>query len=375
MKDAGVDRVFALADIHLGNPKKLGGPVTCGVNTRGYEVLAVVERVVTSALLRDATILVLGDVFDTSSPPPQLISSFMDLMNKAIDAGQRWELLVGNHDAFSADVDDHALGPMAWMPNVRVYGDQPTLLSIGTLDIVLVPYMTPVNVTTLTSALTMVFNRPKLYGRRRALALHAGIYDETFPLYLRGQADAVSVTELDEVVLKFDLDEVIAGNWHNAHLWMRDTHRILQTGALCPTGWDNEGPAYGYVWPVGFPKGRDPGLELRGPRFSTVRADHYDEDVAKVALGARTYVRLIAASSAELLDAERRIRLDLPNIDSLVFDKVISHKAATDAAEDAVVQALSSIDDSVAAFIEKMKLDDDVDRTAVHARVSKYLAR
>ena len=127
-----------VADVHLWNHRRCGGPVSAGINQRGQKILDALNYAADLALKKGASSLfVAGDLFDAVNPPPQLIS-------RTIDALKRKNLnifvLAGNHDRASNQPGDHALGPLASVHKFNVI-ETPEIVDIGDKTIAAIPFL------------------------------------------------------------------------------------------------------------------------------------------------------------------------------------------------------------------------------------------
>lgn len=257
--------VFGIADVHLANHARHGGPVIAGLNTRARYILAAMRDAVNLADHMNGTLVVAGDLFDVESPSPQLIRAAQDVLSPVPTI-----VLKGNHDSHSGDAGDHALGPLAPVCTVV---DEPTIITLeeGTpVNLWCVPFKAGHAKDWLPGVLRDLAALPKP-GVSNLLVVHLGIKDKRTPPFLRNSADAIDAKAMRKLCAAHKIDYVFAGNWHDRRYWESG---IQQIGALVPTGWDNEG-LDGYGGVATF----DPSLigqrqrvyTVRGPRFVKVR--------------------------------------------------------------------------------------------------------
>ena len=65
--------VAFVADVHLWNHRRCGGPVKAGINRRGAQTLNALHYAADLAAgMGAAALFVAGDLFDAVNPPPQL---------------------------------------------------------------------------------------------------------------------------------------------------------------------------------------------------------------------------------------------------------------------------------------------------------------
>src|SRR5258706_539249 len=103
-------KTAVIADLHLGNHKYLGKDLRNGLNQRARWILSALSGAI--QLAKDqkcASIVIAGDLFDTSSPSPALIAAVMDAIRIRNSAQPHVDLLLGNHDMHSGE--ENALMP------------------------------------------------------------------------------------------------------------------------------------------------------------------------------------------------------------------------------------------------------------------------
>lgn len=282
--------VVAVADVHVGNPRWRGGSMNQGVNVRGARVLAALHQGLVHAVMSEAAaFVVLGDLMDSSRSSPQLIAQTMRMLDTF--APLPIHLLLGNHEMETASVGDHSLAPFALLRHVTVH-DRPAVLHFGTDELWLMPFRNGPARQWLPDALQALAadaeeqrgGKPHMGSPVRvALGLHLGIADGNTSPWLRDAHDSIDVNDLVARCALLGIDTVLAGNWHTAQDWTLDRVRVAQCGALCPTGFNNEGfDGYGYAvsWD-GAEVERT--LVSREPRFVTVRSRaQWDAAMARV---------------------------------------------------------------------------------------------
>lgn len=187
----------AVADPHIWNHKRHGGALVRGVNRRGELCLDVLQRASALAQRRDAELIVAGDLVDSAGPiQPQLAQRIRATLPE--ESG----LVVGNHDATAAD--DHSLGLYA--PSERIADKVRQLVAGGWLDrplATLVPYTA--NIDDIRTAAPLVIG-------------HFGIYDDSFPPYLR-KRPARHVEELFTWMRDRDVRVLMCGDYHKRRIW------------------------------------------------------------------------------------------------------------------------------------------------------------
>lgn len=267
-------RLTAVADVHLGSPRRMGGPVHVGVNVRGREALDVLSRAVSRVTVtRPDAFVVCGDLFDTASPPPQLIARTQEILSVPVDAGIPTVVISGNHDQVSDAEGDNALRPLrpAGVRVVDTWSASPGDQIVG--GVLLAPFRREPVVEWLPAFMSRYAG-----NGAEILCLHAGIIDASTPLFLRSSPDAVEAHVLGRLCAEYGIRAVVCGNWHKRGRWRESGVEIVQVGALVPTGFDNQGvfdeqqtPLYGGLARVSVEVGevRVVHESIPGPRFVT----------------------------------------------------------------------------------------------------------
>jgi hypothetical protein len=376
-------KLGAVADCHLGNHKRFGGQVVAGINARGQLALDAFKRAVEAA--QDAhvrALIVLGDLFDTSHPEPQLIAAVQEIVKDI-----QLVVLMGNHDQVSSEPGDHALGPLTPVATVI---EKPQILQLDEVELWAVPFR-PGRATDWLPQVMAELQGSTSKGRQprsvRVLALHLGLLDDSTAPWLLESHDAVPAKLVGELCDQYDIDTVLAGNWHDRKQWTLGPERgsILQVGTLCPTGWDNPGTeGFGglAILDVDFSKGgihEDLGLEVKeipGPRF--IKVEKPDEWTMRLLdmkeQGQKVFARVIAppefmSTARAWFEAEKKAGTI---VDGEVEPEGTEERiAAITAAHSA--RSAETLDEATANFVRDMPLPDGVDRAAVLARVKRFL--
>ena len=359
------------ADVHLGNHRRLGGPVVAGINNRGRLALDTFKRAVQKSVeLECKALVVLGDLLDTSSPEPQLLAEIQEIVKDAPVV-----IVMGNHEQVSSATGDHALGPLIPVADVT---EKPQIVDFGEVELWVVPF-SPGRATDWLPSVMAEMQGSASVGRQprpvRVLALHLGLSDGNTPPWLVGAHDSVPVELVQRLCKKHTIDQVFAGNWHNRKIW----DDVVQVGTLCPTGWDNPGME-GYGGLAVLDTGDDARfhvdiLEIAGPRFIKVSAPVSDADLQEwKQKGHSIFIRDIAPP--EFMDTSKEW-LERVRSEGLIAGGEVEPEgteervAAITAAHSA--KSASTLDEAVASFVRDMPLPDEVDRGAVLARVKGYL--
>ena len=358
-------RISFVADVHVGNPSAFGGPMQSGINQRGREVLSTLERAVEAA--QDSKVLVIcGDLFDTSSPSPQMISEVQRILLQA----PKVLVLMGNHDMVSDSPGDHALGPFMPIPSVMSV-EQPELFTFENTALLCVPFQVGDCREWFPAAVKHLASIPTPINTIKVLAFHLGVIDEDTPSFLAKAHDAIELEVVQGLMEEHGIHYAFCGNWHNPKRWTTASGGIVQCGALCPTGWDNLGWDYGRVWHVNPSTKLISSTEITGPRFLNVTSKVEAENALGRAeqAGHQLYLTLKAeaAQDAELLEDVREW-----GVKARAVAEGETAREATRAAAQAV-RGASTLNDALSKYIGQMFLEQGVDRQRVQALAKKYL--
>lgn len=357
--------LYIAADLHVGNPRVLGGPFVNGRNRRCDETVAVLAEVAKFVEARGGVLLLAGDIFDVSGPSPQVVTAVMEAIAPLTGDSEQPGLVViaGNHDRVSASPGDHALGPLGRLPGVIVV-DVPTLLHAGSRAVMCVPPAP--------KGLPFVNHLEKaLVGvRADALAIHAGIEDGNTEGFLKGSEQAINVLRLGAIAKARGIAEVYAGDWHTHHVWGVDGVRIVQVGALVPTGWDNPGLKYGQVAEVGSTRL----WTFPGPRFFDARNEDEAEQLLRREfkngkLRDVSYVRL-TAPPADREAVKARLEAIAEEVGAHVL---VNTEPRVGNGVDVRAKVYGGVDAAMVEVVAGMVLEDD-ERAAVLARARQYYA-
>lgn len=264
-----------VADVHIWNHKRHGGALVRGINRRAQLCLDVLREAVRVANSEQARLIVAGDLVDSAGPiQPQLAAAIRQTL---VQAWQGCRIIPGNHD-MTADND----------ASLEIY--ETVGRNILTAQGVNFCDQKP-------DICTMSFDCDMFHDTIRDVGLlvgHFGVYDDTFPPYLRSSKEAKHVDVLFAYMKERNIRCMMLGDWHGRRVWQRDGMTVMQIGALCPTGWDNPGlSGYGTValWDTETQEMTWRGLP--GPRFCTVRSADEEAQTIEEAnrLGHKLFLR------------------------------------------------------------------------------------
>ena len=362
-----------MADLHLANHKRWGSPTRGAVaplNTRAKHVIDVLTNARRAAEARGVTdLFILGDVFDTVHPEPQLIAELSMALASLNDL--LVHILVGNHDQVSDAPGDHALIALDGVRNVQVH-EKPTIVSPQTGDghVWMVPYR-PGKASEYLPGLVHGLADGHHPTGSQVLALHLGLSDDKTDPWLQKAHDQFPAAEIEPRCGKFSM--TFAGNWHGRN---EVVPNVWQVGALVPTGFDNPGlEGYGSLL---ITDGKQVGtIVMDGPRFlkavGVAGVKEALEQAEKRGSDFPTYV------SARCRVDERPEVEELFELFGHQHHEVLTDKAAVeDAARQAAGAASAATPDGVRAAIEayvsKLDLPADIQRELVAAKAVDYVA-
>lgn len=386
-----------VADLHMANHRQHGGVWTGGLNVRGQETIHAFGNALSLAEAHGAERMVLlGDVFDTVKPEPQIIAEAQRMVNSHITPVR---VIKGNHDEASSEAGDHALGPLHETANTRVYeAPDVEVLAVGrtTVEMHYLPFETGPATDWLPKRLDDMGLRhgSGKPGVVRLLAIHLGLHDQEMrksptAFWFEKSNDAISAEYLAAECYKRGIHAVFAGNWHGRRTMEfafpvdpktgLQAVTLVQVGALTPTGWDNAGlTGYGGVAIAKIDEAGKLDLEfgeVEGPRFVNVRS--LDELARAVtdAGGNRLYVRWHAKPTEVAHAREELDRYKVPGsclvASDIAIDKEETQTLAREAAEAA--QSTTTMQAVLEAFVAKKPMPETVSRTNVYNRCRDYL--
>lgn len=391
------------SDVHLGNPKKFGGELHAGINGRGRLIAATLEAAVDTARTAGCEhLFIAGDLADTSRWSPQWVRRAQEIFSAAYT--MQVHVLVGNHDQESVSFGDNALAPLRAVSNAHVYEHaerdlfprpsaiRDTETGDAYTDVWMLPFLPGPATEWLPKQLVRLSDQaaPSATTAARVLFLHLGIRDDKTAPFLASAPDAVDVDTLFGLMEEFGIQQVFAGNWHDARSWSHGGRSIIQCGALCPTGWNNPGlDGYGglYIASVQPSKYRAPSVdvvrhEIAGPRFLAQRIQTPEDFSAVTRLVDRAwpankvFLRL-DAPPGELYDAAHAfVHLGLHS--KLTGWEVMPDGSGVREHARRAGQTARSADtlqEAIHGFIAEMPLPDDLLRSDVLAEVTSYLPK
>lgn len=378
-----------VADVHIGNHKQFGGAVKAGINDRCRRILKGLEFAYDGC----DRLIVLGDLFDTSNPTPQIITETKRALRRPnIPAGSHMaNLLLGNHDMVSSAYGDNALGPLS---NEAFIHDAPAtqhyLHNGERLCLLFLPFRPEPMVDWFAEEVgnLLVDHAARELDDYRVICFHGGVRDHRTPKYLWTSPDAIDVDLLFDVMKRSGVRLALCGNWHNHRVWERDGMRVVQVGALAPTGFDNEGWDYGYV--VDLPVGKTSSIHdsmvimrVPTPRFLALTMPEVRKQKASIlgyAGGVYLKVKLSAeetqeAVSEELLKQFGPVGTEDAALLGLVFASPQEDTERQEAEAAEAARTADTLEGALRQYVGAMPLPDGVDRALVETKVLNYLGR
>lgn len=347
--------VFGIADVHLGNHGRHGGPLVAGMNTRARHIARAIQDAVHEVATRNGVLVVAGDLFDVERPEPQIIRAAQEALAPVATI-----VIKGNHESHSSEPGDHALGPLA---PVCTIVEEPQIIALddaSPVNVWCVPFQAGAAKTWLPKVLaeleaTRTLDAPDL------LVVHLGIQDKRTASFLHTADDAINVDTLHKLCARHGIDYVFAGNWHDRRHWGFPNLEVQQIGALVPTGWDNEGLT-GFGGLASFDPtltGAQPMIEIRGPRFVKVRGgiDACDDVIKRAKWKDLVYLQAIvdpedlAAVTDHLATVRAAGNLAAAEVRA---ETIYREAAAATAAHNA--RNADTIDDAIESFVTRMPL-------------------
>lgn len=358
------NRTAVIADVHLGSPKRLGGPVYCGINRRGQLVLDAFTEAVDRARAAPG-LVICGDLFDTTKPTPQLIRYAQDVLD--IEPAQLKVILAGNHDQISTLRLDNALAPLGRGSSTYIV-DHTIDMFAKPHPLTVVPFRPGPVRKWLWDALEAAHNS-RMEGS--LLCLHMGISDDETPAYLRDVDGQIFIDDLVDIVEWFGFAGACAGDWHERRGWY--DWKIIQVGALAPTGWNNPG-VDDYGWMAWWDGKRFECEHVPGPRFIRVAPTERQVWQRLNPIDGCTYfVELDVLEDEDAIEL-REYWSEFDWVDTLTMRVVRpgASEQARIAAQSA--RSMSTLQEALTAYVREMPLKNiNVSRDVILNRAAHYL--
>lgn len=359
--------IFVSADWHVWNHRMPPSQTVVGVNSRASDCLEVIEAASKLVGARGGIHIGAGDIFDAPRPSPQLLAAFVKALQPLIGgsgAGEvRQVLLVGNHDRVSTTPGDHALAPLSAVPGMLVV-DTPTVVTLNDVSVLLVP--PPPKGEDFEPWLEAAYAE---HGQAQVLVVHAGIEDNATPAWLRGSKGSIPALRIAAIAKSHGTTKVFAGDWHNPRRWGIDGVRVVQCGALVPTGWDNPGEDYGRVSSVDRPAF----WSIPGPRFLVAETVAEAKELMSAPRKGRLYLRTTLERGAdfELRKAELQEEAVAQGVSLDVGSGIV---ASGELSASVRRRVQGSVDKAISITAKRLTKEDEVTYRRVVSLASDYLS-
>ena len=360
-------KIVFLADLHIDNYQQFGGPQEGGVNQRAEYILATIRR----AMELGDKVVILGDIFNKSKPPPVLIYRMQAALACAYDVC----VIPGNHDMDSDAIGNNAVAPLSM--SYSTVHQRPACW----FNVIVVPFQVGSPESWLPNAIEEALSG--LSTAPRVLATHFGISDDSTPYHLDNSSGHINVNKLVQICKRYGISFVFSGDWHRHQRWDIDGVTVVQVGALCPNRFPPQyeqasiGPA------VVLDNGEVSMVNVPGPRFyklnfTKVRREGWtipsDALPAYIRLKHRLEDTQEAKEWASALQVEHKLSERAGIFGGLDFEvdrgiEVIKAHAASFEARQA-----SSLEEAVQRYVAKMPVPTNVSREMVLDNVQRLLS-
>ena len=267
-----------VSDLHFGNHKLLGGEEVAGVNRRCAAIAMATREAVRIAQTADDGLdgfIVAGDVFDSSSPSPEVIGTVSDSFNQLTHPAL---LLVGNHDRSSDQYGHHALAAFNNNRYVTAISGITVTRPAGAVHMVLVPFVEG------PESVIEEFLESQGSESPKVLIFHAGIVVGGGPAWTKEARNTIRVEKLRQWADDFHVIAALGGDWHT-HNMVNDRCTgtapiVCQIGSLVQADFGDDPFKVGklVIVELTFVDGEyysasAKTINVPGPRFLTVRLD------------------------------------------------------------------------------------------------------
>lgn len=385
-------RISFVADPHVGNHKKNGGPLTAGINWRCGLSLGALELAVAKSMEREVdAFVVLGDLNDYSLMEAAILRREQEILAPP----PLTVLLVGNHDLVSSEPGNHAMAPLMEVAEVV---ESTTVIPVKDADLIVVPFQPGPAKKWLPGEVAWGAEQCRP-DSTRVLCIHLGVSDDKTPYYLDGADDSIGASVLDDLCFQLGIRYVFAGNWHRHQEWdfahVVDDRiapvNIMQVGTLAPNRFTDDGIVdFGAL--ATLETGPD-GCGVRcvtipGPRFLyAVGLDKLKKFAGYAAAADSTPVKREQARAAGAAHVFLKVTLKAGEWEEgmavvRTLPEWITAEVEGDTAEARAqakeagkrARASSTMDGALKEYVDTMPLEDGVERGEVHRRAKGYLS-
>ena len=341
-------KIACVADDHVANHRLHGGVVRSGLNDRCREILAVLrESYLRAQELGANAFFVLGDLFDTDHPTPQIIAA----TRSALTGNLPVYVLLGNHDATSNALGDHALGPLDGVGLIETI-ESPKVIDDYSTPIFCLPFDPRAAADWLPQKIVEL---TKIGASLPIVLVHVGIITSDTAPWLLSAKNALRVEDFGE-----GAGWVFAGDWHRRKI----VGNVMQVGALVPTGYDNPGfDGYGTLalWEDGVTSYE----VLPGPRFVKVASsEEASEAIVKAReSGCRLSLSAVGDFTVNKDDVCVAVDREVDTTEANTLARWAAH----------VARESKTLEESLDGYIKAMFLPDDVSAESVSAKCRELL--
>jgi DNA repair exonuclease SbcCD nuclease subunit len=373
---------------------RLGGEFSCGANYRAKcatrSLKWAYEAIHRAGDIK--TVCILGDLFQSMNPTPQLISVVGQIFHMYREKGIHTVLLPGNHDSVSAEWNDHALGVYRWsgvtvIENhglVRLCNDTVEILFVTPREGVVNNYLKDILSGVWSECSTLSCDGPPsnqhVIPLCRVLALHSGISHRATPQRHIRDTNSIHIANIQNFINMYGISHVFAGHWHQH---FRISPKVCQIGALVQNGWKDRDCDVGCICVLNPSTNEVTVIHVPGPRFVIVTSLIALEDLvlnARDIYPAKTDLFIEATLRASDLEPAR----DLLHEACGWLDGVIELRWTLLTGTETVRQSMcesaerargDAITESCERYVQRMPLENIVSRDSVITRVIKYIRR
>lgn len=378
-------KIAFFSDVHIANHKTLNDipffkdAGVSGINVRCAVACGVLERALKAADdARCSEVFIEGDLFDGARPEPPVLAHVMRILESYKNL--TINILLGNHEQVVLDTGNHALGPLAFVKNVRIVTTCSSTRMAG-CDVWHIPFRSAASFeASLAGLFTSGAAKEKSF---RILGCHLGIWDSATPAWGQAGTDSISIERLLTLCKEYQIDAVMAGHWHRHVEWQPfNGIHIVQLGCLCPTDWrDSFDDAVGKVTIVDGVKNKQlktETIEIAGPRFVSCekpdaselkRFRWLSEEGSFVFARMRSTDEVGMQAASEWLGKQKEEKAIL-GYEVLPDDQTNKIQARTAAT---LARCETGLAESLAAFVKNMPIEEGVNRDKVLALSKKYL--
>ena len=322
----------------MGNFSLGADQVTGGINNRARAGLDTLQVCVDMAITAGCELLVInGDLFDVSNPPPSLVYAVSQILSKIPCA-----INLGNHDCESSGLRDNACALLDLVPGVTV-AHGPCLVG----PFWLVPFQAGNPKDWLPKRLAEGQARGAKY-----VSLHMGLSTDRTPAWLLASQGAIAGSHLASLCRKHGFTHAFLGDWHEQDEYTNKVVQCHQVGTLCPHDFNDAYRSAGQMAILDTETGKVEYQYVPGPRFikTTINAPlNAWMQHCKTTCSTWMFVQVEAAHDGLTYAKEEAQRVLVAT--GIPFHlSVTPKKAAVSAEAKAAVQSVQNADNTYEAF-------------------------